>query len=85
MIVGATGVALTPSVAQSISHDVSAAIPNSIGIRVVGAGTGTREVYFDFATDLASYVSAEDTGQRLRPTGVNRVDNIEVDVSGFAL
>ena len=81
----ASTVTATPALAQAISHDVSVAIPTTMGIRLVGAGGGPRAVEFDFAADATAYLTAADANERLSPTTVDRFDDIEANVNGFGL
>lgn len=80
-LLAATVVTAMPSYAQPGSHDVAVAIPSTIGIRMLGAGTGPRAVDFGYATDATSFLSAVDAGVRLPPAAVNRFDDIDVNVS----
>lgn len=75
---------LTPTVlAQPVIHDVTVAIPETIGIRMVGVGVGARTVEFAYASDVGSYLSAADNGDTLEPTSVSRFEDIEVRVNGI--
>ncbi|MCA1791577.1 MAG: hypothetical protein LC667_17525 [Thioalkalivibrio sp.] len=81
MLFGAL-VLLPMALAQTARHDVAVAIPETIGIRMVGAGGGARAVKFDYATDVGSYRSAANGGVALGPTSVSSFDDIEVRVNG---
>jgi len=85
ILMAAAAVSTVPAVAQTVDHDVSVVIPTTIGIRMVGAGTGPRAVDFGYAEGYTSYLSAAETGMRLPPTAVSRFDDIEVNVNGFGL
>ena len=74
---------LTPGWAQgsTASHPLSITIPERIGIRIVGPGTGPRTVEFDYGSDLPAYLAAASAGTPLLPTHVHRIDDVEVDVA----
>lgn len=40
--------------AQTHHHDVTVRVPDLIGIRIVGAGSGPRSATFDYAVDADS-------------------------------
>jgi hypothetical protein len=75
--------ALTPGWAQgsTASHPVTITIPEQIGIRIVGPGTGPRVVEFDYGSDLPAYLAAAAAGTPLLPTAVRRIDDVQVNVS----
>jgi hypothetical protein len=64
--------------AQSATHDVRVAIPDVIGIRILGAGTGPRSVIFDYAAAPDTYLAAVASDGQLPPTRIDRFDGIEV-------
>ena len=74
---------LTPGWAQgsTASHPLSITIPERIGIRIVGPGTGPRTVEFDYGSDIATYLAAAAAGTALLPTNVHRIDDVQVDVA----
>ncbi len=85
ILLAATVISAVPAVAQSVDHDVSVVIPTTIGIRLVGAGTGPRAVEFGYADGHTSFMSAAETSVRLPPTAISRFDDIEVNVNGLGL
>ena len=74
---------LTPGWAQgtTAAHPLTVTIPERIGIRIVGPGTGPRTVEFDYGSDIATYLAAATAGTPLLPTNVHRIDDVEVDVT----
>ena len=74
----------TPAWAQGGStaeHPMAVIIPERIGIRIVGPGTGPRTVEFDYGSDVATYLAAAAAGTALLPTNVHRIDDVQVDVA----
>ncbi len=67
--------------AQAADHDVRMRIPEIIGIRLLGGGSGIRTVTFDYAAAPEAYLSALESGGSLPPTEVVRFDGIEVNAS----
>ena len=74
---------LTPSMAQdsTAAHPLSVTIPERLGIRIVGPGTGPRTVEFDYGSDLPAYLAAAAAATPLLPTRVHRIDDVEVNVT----
>lgn len=74
---------LTPGWAQgtTAAHPLAVTIPERIGIRIVGPGTGPRTVEFDYGSDLPAYLAAAAAGTPLLPTHVHRIVDVEVDVA----
>ena len=70
-----------PAGAQPIAHELRVLVPEVIGIRIVGDGTGPRSVAFDYAADPEGYVAAIDGAGVLRPTSVVRFDDVEVNAT----
>lgn len=64
--------------AQTQRHDVTIRIPDVIGLRIVGPGSGPRSVTFDYATDADGFLAAVDGTGTLTPTSVTRFDDVEV-------
>ncbi len=64
--------------AQTQRHDVTIRLPDIIGLRIVGPGSGPRSVTFDYAADADGYFAALDGDGSLMPTSVNRFDDVEV-------
>lgn len=67
------------TLAQPVAHDVRVTVPDVIGLRIVGSGTGPRAVTFDYATDLSTYLAAVEGAGILPPTDVNRFDDVQVN------
>lgn len=65
---------------QSASHQVAINIPGSIGIRIVGTGWPSA-VVFDYSANPAAYLAAAQGSGILRPTAVQRFDNIQVSTN----
>ncbi len=71
----------TRVLAQAADHDVRVRMPEIIGIRLLGGGSGIRSVTFDYAAAPEAYLSALESGGSLPPTEVVRFDGIEVNAS----
>jgi hypothetical protein len=69
------------ALAQNQAHDVLVRVPDIIGLRIVGAGTGPRSVTFDYGADPAGYFAAVDGDGSLAPTAVSRFDDVEVNAT----
>lgn len=69
----------TFALGQSAGNEVRVAIPDFIGLRIVGPGTGPRSVAFDYGTDPDAYFAAASTGTTLQPTAVNRFEDVQVN------
>ena len=67
--------------AQGAAHDLSVTLPDVVGIRVVGGGSGARSVVFDYAGDPGSYLGAVQAGSVLLPTGVTRFTDVQVNAT----
>jgi hypothetical protein len=65
--------------AQLAQHGVTITVPATIGLRIVGAGSGPRDVVFDYAADPVAYDAAVNGTGVLRPTSTNRFDDIQVN------
>jgi hypothetical protein len=76
-----TTASATIATAQTQTHEVRVRVPDVIGLRNVGAGTGPRSVTFDYATDPDGYFAAVDGGGSLTPTAVSRFDDVEVNAT----
>jgi hypothetical protein len=64
---------------STASHGVSVSIPDFIGIRIVGTGSGARAVVFDYDGDPVAYLQSVNGSGILPPTQVNRFDDVEVN------
>lgn len=67
--------------AQSANHQLAVTIPDYVGIRILGSGSGPRAVVFDFASEPTAYLEAITNGGIVAPTSVSRFDDIEVNVT----
>jgi hypothetical protein len=69
------------SEAQGATHDLSVTLPDVVGIRVVGGGSGARDVVFDYASNPGSYLVAVHGYSVLLPTGVSRFTDVQVNAT----
>lgn len=70
-----------PALAQSSDVALQVEIPDYIGIRLVGGGTGARSVAFDYAGDPDAYLAAVASGIAQSPSAVTRFDDILVNTT----
>ncbi len=63
------------------SHGVAIGIPSFTGIRIVGSGSGTQSVVFDFQAEPEPYLSALLDGEPLAPTHVDRFDDVQLNIT----
>lgn len=74
--------AVSPAEAQSgAAHHVGISVPDIIGIRIVGPGTGPRAVTFDATIDPSSFVDATISAGVLTPHSVSRFEDIQVNAT----
>jgi hypothetical protein len=74
-------VASTTAAAQTTLFGVRVEVPDYIGIRLVGDGTGARTVTFDYAANPDAYLAAVANGTALSPTDVARFDDVLVNTT----
>lgn len=74
--------AISPTaLAQAASHELAVTVPATIGLRIVGSGTGPRSVTFDYGSNPVAYTAAVAQGELLGPTSVSRFADVELNVT----
>lgn len=67
--------------AQTQSHEVSVTVPATIGLRIVGTGTGPRSVTFAYGSNPQAYTTAVEQDELLPPTAVSRFADVQLNVT----